>query len=429
MTHLPVHVVYDALPSSFGFTLRTHQLVSAQKTLGMAPIIILEPEPNLPDEGVTLLEGIAVYEEDGIEYYRLSESRPLRRMAVKIGQAIRKRGVRGGYRFTPKLPTGAAGWERLIHVMSSRLKDRTVVHGHTPHPTAFRGLQLAKRLHVPFVYEVRGFWEASVESSGGREIDGMTFDQWKRADAQLAKDADWVITLGLAMKDELINRGVDGDKISIVGNAVDPDKFAPTVTKDPELSRQLRTDGRFVIGYVSSVEKMEGIDVLLRAHQILVRKGYPASVLLVGEGSQISSLRKLAIELGTSAQVHFPGWVPHSTVTRYYSMFDVFVVPRIDAQVCRLVTPLKPLEALVLGLPVVVSDLPALTELVKPGERGLTFRAGDPADLAQVLERLYHDPGLRRDLGDRARSWVLRERTWARMASLTYAIYEDLCKS
>ena len=91
----------------------------------------------------------------------------------------------------------------------------------------------------------------------------------------------------------------------------------------------------------------------------------------------------------------------------------MFVVPRTANRVSRLVTPLKPYEAMALERAVVVSDLPALREIVTPGETGLTFRAEDAEDLAEVLGRLLDDPALRARLGRQAREWILAERTWA----------------
>jgi glycosyltransferase involved in cell wall biosynthesis len=121
-----------------------------------------------------------------------------------------------------------------------------------------------------------------------------------------------------------------------------------------------------------------------------------------------------------------PGRVPHDEVIRYYSLIDVFVVPRTNHRVSRLVTPLKPYEAMALERAVVVSDLPALREIVEPGRTGLTFRPEDPDDLAAVLGRLIDDPALRRELGQNARAWILAERTWAKNGARYRELFERL---
>ena len=76
--------------------------------------------------------------------------------------------------------------------------------------------------------------------------------------------------------------------------------------------------------------------------------------------------------------------VPNSEILDYYAAIDLFVIPRIDDRAARLVTPLKPLEAMAMEIPVIAADLPALRELVSPGERGEVFRPSDPEHLADI---------------------------------------------
>ena len=135
--------------------------------------------------------------------------------------------------------------------------------------------------------------------------------------------------------------------------------------------------------------------------------------IVVGEGPELDGLRELRGELGLDDCVVLTGQVPHSEVHRYYSLIDVFVVPRRDDRAARLVTPLKPFEAMAMELPIVVSDLPALSEVAAPGERGLSFVPEDPASLAATVAPLLDDPALRKRFGAAGRDWVQRERTWA----------------
>ncbi|MGH3386975.1 MAG: glycosyltransferase, partial [Nocardioidaceae bacterium] len=94
-----------------------------------------------------------------------------------------------------------------------------------------------------------------------------------------------------------------------------------------------------------------------------------------------------------------------------------------------LVTPLKPFEAMAAGLPVVVSDLEALLEIIGGGERGRAFRAGDAESLAETLVELYEDPGLRSELAERGRTWVVAERQWSANALAYAEIYATAKRS
>ena len=91
---------------------------------------------------------------------------------------------------------------------------------------------------------------------------------------------------------------------------------------------------------------------------------------------------------------------------------DVFVIPRLDDRAARLVTPLKPFEAMALARPMVVSDLPALREITAPPTRGLAFDVGDARSLASAVARLLEDDDLRREIGRAGRAWVEEERDW-----------------
>jgi glycosyltransferase involved in cell wall biosynthesis len=108
-----------------------------------------------------------------------------------------------------------------------------------------------------------------------------------------------------------------------------------------------------------------------------------------------------------------PGHVPHALVVPHLHLIDVFVVPRPDHRLTRLVTPIKPVEALAAGCSVVVSDLPALSELVRDGDTGRTFPAGRTDALVEVLDALVTDPDQRRRLAEAGSAWARTERTWA----------------
>ena len=124
-------------------------------------------------------------------------------------------------------------------------------------------------------------------------------------------------------------------------------------------------------------------------------------------------LEEHARECQAGDAVHFTGRIPHDEVSQYYAQLDVFVIPRVDERAARLVTPLKPYEAMALGVPLVVSDLPALQEITGDGDRGETFVTGDATSLADVLEELAGSSERRAELSSRAREWVLGHRTWA----------------
>jgi glycosyltransferase involved in cell wall biosynthesis len=148
--------------------------------------------------------------------------------------------------------------------------------------------------------------------------------------------------------------------------------------------------------------------------------------LIIGDGKRRGELEGIARKAGVDGRVIFTGKVPHDAVAGHYAVLDAFVVPRRDERAARTVTPLKPYEALAMARPLVVADLPALTEIAAPDARGLAFAAGDAAALASALERLMDDPDLGRRIGNAGREWVARERSWAANGPRLRAVYDQV---
>jgi glycosyltransferase involved in cell wall biosynthesis len=208
-----------------------------------------------------------------------------------------------------------------------------------------------------------------------------------------------------------------------VPNAVDVDAF-PVLTRNAGLAARLGiAPDAVVIGYISSLAEYEGIDTLIAAFGRL-RAGTPAAhLLIVGDGAVREDLQAAAAGI---PDVHFTGQVPHDTVLDYYSMIDVFVVPRRPVEVCHLVTPLKPFEAFATGRTVVLSDVRALASIARQSGAAALFTAGDVASLTEVLVELIADPDRRRRLAEAGAAWVRAERTWAANAQIYLRLYRDL---
>ena len=181
------------------------------------------------------------------------------------------------------------------------------------------------------------------------------------------------------------------------------------------------------MGYISTFTAYEGIRYLIEAVAALRARGRRLRLLLVGDGRDREALVELANRLGLDdGTLVMPGRVPYDDVQDYYSIIDVFVVPRTADRVSALVTPLKPFEAMAMERALVVSDVPPLREIVTPNETGLVFRPQDSGHLADVIEGALDDPELRARLGRQAREWVVTSRTWAHNGARYRQLYERL---
>ena len=118
-----------------------------------------------------------------------------------------------------------------------------------------------------------------------------------------------------------------------------------------------------------------------------------------------------------------PGRVPHEQMQGVYSVIDVLAYPRYSMRLTESVTPLKPLEAMAMGKAVVASDVGGHRELIRHGESGVLFPAGDAAALAGAIETLLDDVELRRKLERQGLAVARDQFQWGMTTECHSAIY------
>ena len=170
----------------------------------------------------------------------------------------------------------------------------------------------------------------------------------------------------------------------------------------------------------------EDLEVLIEAIATMRRRGRTVTCLIVGDCRQRDRMRKRARELGVAEHVVFTGDIPFNDTPSYYAQMDLLVASGIDEPAARLVSPMAPLEAMAMNVPVLVADLPALTEIARSEQCARTFRAGNAASLAAAATRLIDAPEERRRLAARAGSWVRRERSWYSVATASNDAYDEV---
>lgn len=294
------------------------------------------------------------------------------------------------------------------------------VHGRSTYQIALPALIAAKKNNLPFVYEVSGLWEVVHESRATAPQRKHETERMRYLEAMTAKKADIVFTLTGAMKDELILRGVDESKISILPNCTNPDKFKPK-SKDKDLLEKLGIEeSESIIGYIGSFQDYEGLDDLIDACEILHQKNPSLKfrLLLVGDGPYFKNITEKIAKSIVKERIILTGRVPHAHAADYYSIVDIAPFPRKSWPVCEMVSPMKPLEALAMEKTVLVSSVSALSEMVVNNETGFIFEKGSTVDLAERLAYLINNPSVREKVGTRAREWVYKNRTWTQISKI-----------
>ncbi|QOV41357.1 glycosyltransferase [Streptomyces ferrugineus] len=397
-----LHLVTNGLPFRHaGYTVRTQKLAEAQLAAGLDPHVVTRI-------GFPVTAGVL-------------DARPTQYVG----------GVPQHRLLPPRLPYGQGPALARNAELAARLVERlrpAVLHAASDHGNGRVALALRETFGLPVVYEVRGFLEETwLTQAPGRGRDDETYRARRALETYCMREADLVLTLGEAMKAEIVGRGVPEERVLIAPNAVDDDFLAPPPDGAALRARLGIAADELVVGTVGSLTPLEGIGTLLHAGEELRRRGVPLRLLIVGDGPARPALERLAARLGLDdGTALFTGRVPHSQVREFHAVLDVFAVPRTDERVCHLVTPLKPVEAMASGVPVAASDVAALRELVEPEVSGRLIKAESPHSWADDLEILLYSRKRRAEWGAAARAMVARDRTWKRVAATTREAYRTL---
>jgi PEP-CTERM/exosortase A-associated glycosyltransferase len=393
-----LHVLDHSLPLHSGYTFRTQSILQEQRRKGWMPVAVTSPKHE-----ASWKQSSGEREEiDGFRFYRTG--------------ALRK----GSVTFSAELRLMRALAKRIEEI--ARMERPNLLHAHSPVLNVLPALWAGRKLGVPVVYEIRAFWEDAA-------VDHRTYSQnsWRYGlvrflETWACKKAAQVAVLCEGLKRDLVERSIPEEKLTVVANGIDPKDFHPC-EPDAEFAKALGIYGRKVLGFIGSFYHYEGLELLIAAIAKLSAMRSDLVLLLVGGGEQESELRAQIREMKLQDRVAFLGRIPHEKIPSLYSLIDILVYPRYSMRLTELVTPLKPLEAMAMGKPVVASDIGGHRELIRAGSTGLLFKPGDVSSLVEAVQRLLNDAGLCNQLATQANQWVGENRTWGKTTSIYSSIY------
>lgn len=397
-----LHILDHSIPLHSGYAFRTLAILQQQRALGWETFHLTGPK-----QGVTAANEEEV---DGWHFFRT----PPPGGAVSGIPGIAELELMGEITFR-------------IEQVVKRVRPH-ILHAHSPVLNAIPALRVGRRLGIPVVYEVRASWEDAAVDHGTTREGSLRYRLSRALETWVLKRVDAITTICEGLRGEIAARGIAASKITVIPNAVDIEAFGDGGIADATLKRELGLDGALVLGFVGSFYAYEGLALWMRAMPAILKKRPDARALLVGGGRQEAELKSLVAQLGIANQVVFAGRVPHDTVQRYYNLIDVLVYPRLSMRLTELVTPLKPLEAMAQGRLLVASDVGGHRELIRAGETGVLFKAGDEAALAQAVQDLLEHPERWAALKATARRFVEQERNWRASVARYRDVYGALSK-
>lgn len=389
-----LHVFDHSLPLQSGYAFRSRAILKEQHALGLETVQVTSSKHAYAGGA----EG-----QDGLRFHRTAPGR--------FGSIP----VLDQYDVVRSLEA------RLRDVLAKEPID--LVHAHSPCLVGIAAIRASRAFNLPFVYEMRALWEDASVDHGTTQPNSLRYRATRMLETWVLRRADAVVCICEGLKREIVERGIEPERVTVVPNAVDPDRFAWLDRRDAELAACLGLDSKPVIGFIGSLYGYEGVDLLLNALARLWESRPELTLLIVGGGPEEERLKARIRDLGLEEHALAIGPVPHAEIARYYSLVDFLIYPRRRTRLTELVTPLKPLEAMAQGKLVLASDIGGHRELIRHGETGMLFPPNDPEAIVAAVICMLEARSSWPAIAAAARRYVERERTWRQSVARYPGIY------
>ncbi len=405
-----LHILHRSVPGTHGYAIRSSEIVNKQLARGVEPIVVTSPSQaplgSLDWERSEYIRGVRYFRSCGKllpPSKEVHDRGPVRQVLRILQNILLLRTVR----------------------RVARLYRPDVIHAHSPFTCGLVADVVGRAEGIATVYEARGMWEESHATRHQVSRKSWRYRVIHFLEGIALGRADICCVIGEALKQEVLRRGIQEDRVVVVPNGVDVKTFVPGAA-DPILAERWGLRNALVMGYVGSFSRYERLDLLIEAIITLAPDFPDLRLLLVGDGDLMPVLRGMAADAGMSGRVIFTGRLNHEEIPDFYRLCTFLVLPRADMGKTQLITPLKPLEIMAMGKALIASDIAGHREIVHNGLNGVLFKAGNAQELVSTCREFARNKGLVADLGARARKWVQAERDWDVLVDRYIALYERL---
>ncbi len=286
------------------------------------------------------------------------------------------------------------------------------------------GVVLSKLRRRPLLLEIRDLWPESVAAVGALRA-RLVLRLLEMLERGMYRAARHIVTVGDGYRTGLMQRGVAPEHVSVVMNGVDGDLFVPR-NRDRELAERLGVDGRFCVTYCGAIGMAHGLEVVLRAAEILRERGRTDIVfLLVGDGARLDDLRDEALRIGLD-NVVFAGALARRAVPAVLSFSDACLVHLRKVRTFTSVMPSKVFEYAAMACPVILGVQGFARDFVADAGCGICFEPEQEDELAAAVTRVADDAELRGRLGAAGREYVIERYDRDRLADRYLGIIERM---
>jgi len=293
---------------------------------------------------------------------------------------------------------------------------------------AYIEVLLSKLYQLPLVLEINGM-TIDERASSKRSNNAFMVNFEKKIAAGCFHHASKIITVTEDIKNQVkSNYGVNGKKLTVINNGVNEKLFKSEPGKSELLRKRLKIGyGKKIVCFVSSFHPWHGLEGLVEASKIVIKKNPDTIFLMVGEGPLYKSIKDLVKKSGLSRNYLFTGKVPYEQVPVYISLSNFCIAPYSGKyRMYNEYSPLKLYSYLSCARPVITTDVGGVADLIRKSGAGIVVNADNPEHMAAGILGLLGNTKDQEIMGKKGRSYILKHSTWKQTASRVFKVYKKV---
>jgi len=287
-------------------------------------------------------------------------------------------------------------------------------------PLAQVGVEMSKKYNIPIVLDLHENWPAHMEMAThtntfvGKLLSSNK--KWRLYEKKMTQEADAVITVVEEMRDRVAALGINKEKLSIVSNTLEIDKFQlPELKPDPNYITML---------YAGGINLHRGVQVVIKAIPLLKEKYNNLRFWIIGAGSYESYLKELLKELNIEDYVQFLGWRPHKEIAAHLMQSDIALIPHLKSEQTDNSSPNKLYQYMYANKPILASNCNSVQRVIESENVGIAYQHDDEKDFAKKFEYLVEN----KDAFKKGHEIVEDKYTWENSAAKLIEVYQNLKK-
>ncbi len=293
---------------------------------------------------------------------------------------------------------------RYLPFLASRDRPRLMYVQNFPDSNSFVLLLLGRLLRIPTVYEIQDPWKEFVLTETSREAQSRTRFTLYFTIMTIIEHLATRLAYGVVFSSESLrqwHQADTGDKPNFLSSNYSEYLYDVKIqSRGRKIRKELKLDTDVVVSYIGGFQSYRGVDILLKSMVKVLQENKKVKVLLVGaREATLDEIRRRTRELGIQKSCVEIPWVPSERLVDFFAASDVGVIPYRRTPATELCCPNKLFSYLVLGKPVIISNLTELSRHFEDGSCGLKVKPDDPEDLSRAILQLVNNPEMRERMG------------------------------